>query len=171
MCKTFRAEACSDCGMISLTPLYKIPSLYVISSLKYQYYCILWGQAWIVLGHPSYTMSASSVRVGSLDVASHISCSLSGLADAICVIWWTGIFSMFLKLVLQSWGYSLRGATLDSASAMMFSLPQRYSMCTSYWASLRSSLCSLGLDVPMVFFQMLVRGWWSVSTVIDFPNV
>ena len=78
---------------------------------------------------------------------------------------------MLFRLVLQSCGSSLRGAILESASAMMFSLPQRYSMCTSYWASLRSSLCSLGLKVAIVFFQILVSGWWSVSTMIDFPNV
>ena len=78
---------------------------------------------------------------------------------------------MLFRLVLQSWGSSFRGATLDSASAMTFSLPLRYSMCTSYWASLRSSLYSLRPEVAIIFFHMLVSGWWSVSTVIDFPNV
>ena len=166
-----RVEAHSDWGMISLTPLYKIPSSHVISSLKYQYDCVLWGQSLIILGHPSCAIFASSLSVGSFDVASCISCSLSGLAGAICVIWWTGIFSMLIRLVLQSCGSGFRGATLESASAMTFSLSQRYSMCTSYWASLRSSLCSLGLEVAIVFFHMLVSSWWSVSTVIDFPNV
>ena len=171
MCKTLRVEAHSDCGMINLTPLYKMPSSHVISFQKYQYDCILQGQSLIVLDHPSCNVPASSHSAGSFAVASHISCSLSGLADVICVIWWIGIFSMLFRLVLQSWGSSFRGAALDNASAMTFSLPQRYSMCTSYWASLRSSLCSLGLEVAIVFFHMLVRGWWSVSTVIDFPNV
>ena len=104
-------------------------------------------------------------------MASHISCNLSGLTDAICVIWCTGIFSMLFGLLLQSCGSGFRGATLESASAVTFSVPQRYSMCTSYWASLRSSLCSLGLEVAIVFFHILVSGWWSVSTVIDFPSV
>ena len=78
---------------------------------------------------------------------------------------------MLFRLVLQSCVSSFRGATLESASAIIFSLLQRYSMCTSYWASLRSSLCSLGLEVSIVFFHILVSGWRSVSTVIDFPNV
>ena len=67
-------------------------------------------------------------------MASHISCGLFGLAGAICVIWWTRILSMLFRLVLQSCGFGFRGATLKSASAITFSLPQRYSMCTSYWA-------------------------------------
>ena len=127
---------------------------------------MLWGQSQIVLGHPSCTIFASSLSVGSCDVASHISCSLSGHAGAICVIWWTGIFSMLFRLVLQSCGPSFRGATLGSASPMTFSLPQRYSMFTSYWAHLRSSLCSLGFEVAIVFFHMLMSSWWSVPTVI-----
>ena len=140
-----RVEACSDWGMISLTNLYKIPSLHVISSLKYKYDCVLQGQSLIVLGHPSCTIFASSLSVGSFDVALHISCSVSGLAGAICMIWWN--LSMLFRLVLQSCGSSFRGATLESTSAMTFSLPQRYSMCTSYWDSLRSSLCSLDLKL------------------------
>ena len=144
MCRTLRVEAHSDWGMICVTPLYKIPFSHVISSLKYQYDCILWGQSLIVLGYLSCTISASSLSIWSFDVASHISCSLSRLAGAICVMWWNVIFSMLFRLVLQSWGSSFRGATLDSASAMTFSLPKRYSMCTSYWAALRSCLCSLG---------------------------
>ena len=150
-------EACSDWGMISLTPLYRMPSLHVISSLKYQYDCVLWGQSLIVLGHPSCTICANNLSVESFAVASHISCNLSGLAGVICVIKWTGVHSMLFRLVLQSCGSSVRGPTLKSVSAMTFSLPHRYSMCTSYWASLRSSLCSIGLDVAIVFFHMLVN--------------
>ena len=96
-----------------------------------------------------------------------------GLAGVISVILMDmEILSMLSRLVLQSCGSGaeFRGATLESASAMTFSLPQRYSMCTSYWASLRSSLCSLGLEVAIVFFHMLVSSWWSVSTVIDFSK-
>ena len=156
--------------MINLMPLYRMPSSHVISSLKYQYdYTVRTVSD--CFGHPSCTVSASSHSAGSFAVALCISHSLSGLADAICVVWWTGIFSMLFRLVLQSWGSGCRGATLDNASTMTLSLPQRYSMCTSYWASLRSSLCSLGLKVAIVFFHMLVSGWWSVFTVIDFPNV
>ena len=151
-----RVEAHSDWGMISLTPLYKMPSSHVISSLKYQYDCVLQGQYLIVLGHPSCTIFASSLSVGSFDVASHISCSISGLADAICMIWWTGIFSKLFRLVLQSCCSSFKGATMESTSAVTFSLPQRYSMCTSHWASLRSSLCSLGFEVAIVFIHMFV---------------
>ena len=86
MCKTFNVDALSDFGIISLVPLYMIPSSHVIWSLKYQYDCILWGQSLIVLGHPSWTVFASNFNDGSLSVASHSSCSLSGLAGAICVI-------------------------------------------------------------------------------------
>ena len=93
MCSTLRVEAHTDWAMISLTHLYKIPSSHVISSLKYQLDCILWGQSLIILGHLSCTISASNHSVWSFDVASCISCSLSGLAGVICVIWWTGIFS------------------------------------------------------------------------------
>ena len=77
---------------------------------------------------------------------------------------------MLFRLLLQFCGSGFRGDILESTSAMTFFLPQRYSMCTSYWASLRSSLCSLGLEVAIVFFYMLVSGWWSVSTVINFPK-
>ena len=171
MCNTLRVEALSDWGMISLTPLYKIPSLHVISSLKCQYDCVLKGQSLIVLGHPSWTIIASSLNTGSLDVASCISCSLSGLAGVICAMWCTRIFSMLFRLVLQSCGSGFRSVSLKSASAMMFYLPLRYSMCILYCASLINSLCSLGLEVTTVFFHMLVRGWWSVSNVMDFPNV
>ena len=66
---------------------------------------------------------------------------------------------MLLRLSLQSMCSDLRDVTLERASAITFSFPLKYSMCTSYWASLRSSLCSLELDVAIVFFQMLVNGW------------
>ena len=36
-------------------------------------------------------------------------------------------------------------------------------MCTSYCASLRSSLCSLGLEVPIVFFPD--AGKWLVISL------
>ena len=157
--------------MINLVPLYKIPSSHVISSRKYQYDWILRGQSLIILGHPSWTVFASSLNDGSLSVASHSSCSLSGLAGAVCVIWCTGILSMLLRLSLQSVCSVLMAVTLERASAITFSFPLKYSIWTSYCASLRSSLCSLGLDVAIVFFQMLVNGWWSVSTVIGFPKV
>ena len=86
MCKTFNVDALSDLGIISLVPLYMIQSSHVIWSLKYQYDCILQGQSLIVLGHPSWTVFASSFNDGSFSVASHSSCSLSGLAGAVCVI-------------------------------------------------------------------------------------
>ena len=155
--------------MISLTPLYRMPSLHVISFLKYQYDCVVQEQSLIVLGHPSCTICANNLSIESLAVVSHISCSLSGLAGVICVVRWTGICSMLFRLLLQSCGSGVRGPTLKNVSAMTFSLPHRYSMCTSYCTSLRSSLCSLGLDVSIVFFHMLVSSWWSVSTVMDFP--
>ena len=100
MCKTFSVYALSDVGMINLVPLYKIPSLHVISSLKYQYDWILQGQSLITLGHPSWTVFASNFNDGSFSVASHSSCSLSGLAGAVCVIWCTRIFSMLLRLLV-----------------------------------------------------------------------
>ena len=78
---------------------------------------------------------------------------------------------MLLRLSMQSIWLVLLAVTLERASAIMFSLPLKYSIWTSYCASLRSSLCSLGLDVAIVFFQMLVNGWWSVSTVIGLPKV
>ena len=78
---------------------------------------------------------------------------------------------MLFRLVSQSCDSGFSGVTLESASAMTFSLPLRYSMCTSYCASLNNCLCSLSFEVAIVFFHMLVRGWWSVSTVIDFPDV
>ena len=134
-CRTLRVEAHSDWGFVSLTPLYEIPSLHMISSLKYQYDCVLRGQSLIILGHPSCTIFASNLSARSFDVATHISCSLSGLAGAISVIWWSGIFSILFRFVLQSCGSGFRGATLKSTSAITFSLPQRYSLCTSYWAS------------------------------------
>ena len=158
MCKTFNVDDLSDLGIISLIPLYMIPSSHVIRSLKYQYDCILWGQSLIVLGHPSWTVFATSLNDGSFSVASCNSCSLSGLAGAVCVIWCTGIFSMLLRLSLQFTCSDLRDATLERASAITFSFPLKYSMCTSYCASLKSSLCSLGLDVAIVFFQILVNG-------------
>ena len=65
---------------------------------------------------------------------------------------------MLFRLVLQFYDSGFSGATLESASAMMFSLPLRYSMCTSYCTSLSNSLCSLELEVAIVFFHMLVRG-------------
>ena len=133
-----------------------ITSSHVISFLKYQYDCVLRGQSLIVLGHPSCTICANNLSVESFAVASHISCNLSGLAGTICVIKWAGIHSMLFRLLLQSCGSSVRDPTLESASAMTFSLPHRYSLCTSYWASLRNNLCSLGLDVAIVFFHMLV---------------
>ena len=86
MCKTFSVDALSELGMISLVPLYMMPSSHVISSLKYQYDCILRWQSLIVLGQPSWTVLANSFSDGSFSVASRSSCSLSGLAGAVCVI-------------------------------------------------------------------------------------
>ena len=148
-----------------------MPSSHVISSLKYQYDCVLWGQSLIVLSHHSCTICANNLSVESFAVASCISRSLSGLTGVICVIRWNGICSMLFRLLLQFCGSGVRGPTLESASAMTFPYLAGTLMCTSYWASLMSSLCSLGLDVAIVFFHMLVSGWWSVSTVMDFPNV
>ena len=71
---------------------------------------------------------------------------------------------MLLRLSLQSVCSVLMAATLERASAITFSFPFKYSIWTLYCAS-------LGLDVTIVFFQMLVNGWWSVSTVIGFPKV
>ena len=65
---------------------------------------------------------------------------------------------MLLRLSVQSVCSVLVAVTLERASAITFSFPPRYSIWTSYCASLRSSLCSLGLDVTIVFFQMLVNG-------------
>ena len=76
----FSVDGLSDFGMINLVPLYKIPSSHVISSLKYQYDWILWEQSLIILGHLSWTVFTTSLNDGSLSVASHSSCSLSGLA-------------------------------------------------------------------------------------------
>ena len=97
--------------------------------------------------HPSWwTGMASILSVGSFRLsASWLSWGLSGLAD-------TNVHPGIMHLL---WHFlCLRGT-----------------LCTSYWASLRSSLCSLWLEVAIAFFHILVSGWWSVSTVIDFPNV
>ena len=98
MCKKLRVEFLSDCCMISLNPCTGCH----LSSLKYQYDCMLHGQPCIVLGQPSCTLSISSCTVSSFCVASHISYSISSLAGAICVMWCTSIFSMFVRLVAQS---------------------------------------------------------------------
>ena len=86
MCNTDKVAFLSVSGMINRVPLYKIPSSYVISSLKYQYDWMLHGQSCIVLGQPSYTICASNCRVESFLVASLNSCSLPGLAGAVCVV-------------------------------------------------------------------------------------
>ena len=157
-----------------MSPLYNMLSLHLISSLNYQYDWILGGQSLNVWGHPSWTIFANRLSTGSLDGASHISCSLSGLAGAICVMWCTGIdlFYVVQTGVPVLWLWFQWCHSHESASAMMH-FPCPWDILCAHHIVLVWITVSAVLDWMLlsVFFHMLVRGWWSVSTVIDFPNV
>ena len=158
MCKTFNVDALSDLGIISLVPLYMIPSLHVIWSLKYQYDCILRGQSLIVLGHPSWTVFASNFNDGSFSGFSQFLQSLWAGRCYLCNLMYWDLFNV-VETVIVVWMFGLDRLNSGEGICYHISFPLKYSICTLYWASLRSSLCSLGLDVAIVFFQMLVNGW------------
>ena len=156
--------------MISLTPLYKIPSSHVMSSLKYQYDCILWGQSLIVLCHPSWTILANSFNAGSLDVASHVSLVFLGLLVQSV---WCDVLESFL--CYSVWCHSLVTLVLvvllSGVHLLCFLAPEIFYVNIILCQSEQQSLQSWTWSCYIVLFQMLVRGWWSVSNVIDFPNV
>ena len=92
-------------------------------------------------------------------MASHYSCSLSGAGwCCLCNLMYWNLFNV-AETVTAVYMFRLRDVTLERASAITFSFSSQIFDMHVILGSLKSSLCCLGLDVAIVFFQMLVNSW------------
>ena len=144
MCNTFRVDFLSDCGIISQTPLYRIPFSYVISSLKVQYGHRLWGSLW-TLGAILHVLSWPIVVVGGLWLWPHIILLISH-----CLL---GLFGLVGGLGFSQhcsdWSYSLETLGLMALHSLEHLL--------WYFLCLWGILCA----------HHIVPVWVTVSAVLD----